>query len=174
MRGEKDNFPYFIDNELLTYPRRSVSKISATFHLKSFQIARRLGFIKQVDYLKDNKWEFFNEESSDKKLLRNLLNEKIVFFKGWRFRKRSLSKYDKNEIRRVFKPSKSIEDRSKNLRLLLNADTVVGIHIRWGDLKELNPSHCLPLDSYFSLMEKTIKSYYQKRLDLLCVPKKKI
>jgi ADP-heptose:LPS heptosyltransferase len=173
LRDAKDNFPYFIDNGLLIYPERRVPKTLAILYLKAFQIAKRLGFIKEVDYLKDNKWEFFNEESSDKKLLRNLLNEKIVFFKGWRFRKRCLSEYDKNEIRRVFKPSKSIEDRSKNLRLLLNADTVVGIHIRWGDLKELNPSHCLPLDSYFSLMEKIHKDLLPKKVGFIVCSEEK-
>ena len=154
LQDAKDNFPYFRGNELLIYPGRNVSKNAAIVYLKAFQIARRLGFIKQVDYLKDNKWEFFNEESCDQELLGNLLREKIVFFKGWRFRKRSLSQYDKSEIRRVFKPSPSIENRSRNLRLLLNADIVVGIHIRWGDLKEVNSSQCLPIDAYVSAMEK--------------------
>jgi hypothetical protein len=173
LQDAKDNFPYFRGNELLIYPGRNVSKTAAIVYLKAFQIARRLGFIKQVDYLKDNKWEFFDESNCDHELLHNLLSKKIVFFKGWRFRKRSLSKHDRAEIRRVFKPSKSIEDRSKNLRFSLNAETVVGVHIRWGDLKELNPSQCLPIDSYLSLMERIYKELLPKKVGFIVCSEEK-
>lgn len=90
------------------------------------------------------------------------------FTKGWNTMNEShyLSQ-TKKELQQVFRPKKSITDKAKTLmkQIRLNADVVIGVHIRQGDYKTWkNGRYYYSVEEFHLFMAKLLKLFPDKKV----------
>jgi hypothetical protein len=168
LRGNAKNFPYFQDNLLNIYPKQKKSLLTQNIIKKTINKIIQYKLIKTIDFIKKNEWIYFDDISSvNNKELKSLRKSRLCTIKVWRFRSKYLIKNYRNIIKEIFRPSQDILDKGHQFIKQLNADIVVGVHIRWGDYKTEAPSLFHSIEIYKARMLETQKLYSEKKVGFI-------
>ena len=125
----------------------------------------RLGLIKNIDFLIKNEWIYFDEKKfqSNSDLL-EIKRSLLCTIKLWRFRSRTKIKEYRKQIKKVFTPHNAILDVGRGVIAGVNADIVIGVHIRWGDYKTEAPSYYHDIEVYRARMLEAQEVFRGKKL----------
>jgi hypothetical protein len=168
LRESAPDLPFFDGDHWLRYPRARGDGLADRAALLALKLAKRLRLVPTVDYLRENAWVFFDERDHDSDPDLSLLRHaRFVFFKGWRFRARKAPADARRVMQEVFRPRQAILDRAQAIRARVDADVVVGVHIRWGDLKASGLEHYFPVTVYRRIMEDVVALHPGKRVGFL-------
>jgi hypothetical protein len=168
LRENAKNFPYFQDNFLNVYPKQKTSKLTQKIIKKTLNKLIQLKLIKTIDFIKKNEWIYFDDiKSVNNQELISLKKSWICTIKVWRFRSKYLIKNYRDSIKEIFTPSQDILDKGRQFIKQLNADIVIGVHIRWGDYKTEAPSLFHSIEIYKARMLETQKLYPEKKVGFI-------
>ncbi len=161
-------FPYFENGALNLYPKQKKSKINHKITRKIIYIFIKYNLIKKIDLLKKNEWIFFDDISSVNNIeLEALKKSWLCTVKVWRFRSNCLIKNDRGLIKEIFTPTPDILYKCRQFIKQLNADIVVGVHIRWGDYKTEAPSFFHSIEIYKTRMLEAQKLFPEKKVGFI-------
>lgn len=164
MRDVQDSFPWFRDHDWMVYPAGAAVPRGNRVLLWLLQLGRAVGVVRRVDFLRENRWIFFDEERYVDRQVRSLVSTGFVFFKAWRFRSRVMSAGEQRLVREVFRPAEPLLERARSIVRKLAVDVVVGIHVRWGDVRESNSPDYFPLEAYVRAMEGALEVFAPARV----------
>lgn len=148
----KKSFPYLSENILNCFPRiacrwRSADRM-ARFAVKAIM---RAGMVREIDLRTSQEWIYFDSTCSSPdhgEVLRRLSNSRLCAASLWSFRAASITDGHADAVRSALRPMPDVLDFGMRFRQSINADIVVGLHVRLGDFRSVFPDRIYSFQHY--------------------------
>ena len=164
----KKYFPFFSGNLLNCFPRVPCRwRPSDRIARQLLNILIRKGIVREIDLLTSQEWIFFDSNYNacrHGEALRRIKTSRFCAASLWRFRAASIADSDAEVVRAVLRPLPQILDFARRICKSIDADIIVGLHIRLGDFRAVNPDRIFSFRYYHNKLREISDCFPGRRV----------